>query len=317
MPVAADIRLGLVGAGRWGKNYITSIASVPGARLVAVASRNPITAALVPAGCRIVGEWRRIVEAADIDGIVVASPPATHVEILGAAIQAGKPVMIEKPTVVSAEQAQSVRQLLVDRSATIVVDHVHLYDQAFRLLRERVTTLGPIRGILSSAGNFGPYRKDVSILWDWAPHDIAMCLAVCPGPIRPISARKLRSCWVDGALAETIALELDGGGADVQIHLSTLEPKHRWFAVRLEDRTLVYRDAGARTLVQLGPNEDIRAAGHTLFTSPEPPLTRAIIEFTEAVRAGDRTRESIELGLSTVDLICEFEKMSAASQNSN
>ena len=36
--------------------------------------------------------------------------------------------------------------------------------------------LGPIREIAAVAGNRGPYREDVAVLWDWGPHDVAMAL---------------------------------------------------------------------------------------------------------------------------------------------
>ena len=27
-------------------------------------------------------------------------------------------------------------------------------------------------------GNYGPFRMDVSSLWDWGPHDLSMCLEI-------------------------------------------------------------------------------------------------------------------------------------------
>ena len=44
------IRLALIGAGRWGRNYIRTIMGLDGAELVVVASGNPETAGLVPRG---------------------------------------------------------------------------------------------------------------------------------------------------------------------------------------------------------------------------------------------------------------------------
>ena len=35
-----------------------------------------------------------------------------------------------------------------------------------------------LNSIIAIAGNYGPFRNDVSPLWDWAPHDIAMCLDI-------------------------------------------------------------------------------------------------------------------------------------------
>ena len=88
------LKLGLVGAGRWGRNYVRTIATLDGLRLAAVASRNPETATLVPPHCHIVTDWHDLIAMPGIDGIIIASPPATHAEILLAAIAAGKHVAV-------------------------------------------------------------------------------------------------------------------------------------------------------------------------------------------------------------------------------
>ena len=35
-----------------------------------------------------------------------------------------------------------------------------------------------MRSIYTIAGNYGPFRTDVSALWDWGPHDLSMCLDI-------------------------------------------------------------------------------------------------------------------------------------------
>src|SRR5271167_903612 len=153
MPVLPRARLGLVGAGRWGRNYIKTIKSIPNAVLTAVSSRNPSTPALLPPGCRVEIDWRDIVHADDIDGVIVASPPGTHAEILIESIKAGKPVLVEKPVAITRPEVIRIRRHLADHRSIISVDHTHLYDQAFRALRRKAASLGPVRLIQSSAGS--------------------------------------------------------------------------------------------------------------------------------------------------------------------
>ena len=202
------VRLALVGAGRWGRNYIKTIAALDGVQLVAVASRNSATAALVPAGCRIVEDWRLLLDASDVDGIVIASPPGTHADILIAAVERGKAVLVEKPAVMSRAAVSRVRAALVEHPAVILVGHTHLFHPAFRALCREAASLGPVRSIKSSAGNHGPYRRDASVLWDWAPHDLAMCLTLLPGPARLDNARRDEGQVIDGVVAERIVLDL-------------------------------------------------------------------------------------------------------------
>ena len=50
---AAKLRLALIGAGRWGRNYIRTVALSSDAELMRVASSNPQTRGLVPASCAV------------------------------------------------------------------------------------------------------------------------------------------------------------------------------------------------------------------------------------------------------------------------
>src|SRR5262245_7209975 len=161
--MADIVRLGLIGAGRWGRNYIRTIAGLDKVRLAMVASRNPETATLISSGCSLVDHWHAIVDASEIDGVIIATPPATHAKILITAIEYGKPVLVEKPVVQSRAEAICIRTALERRPVPIIVDHVHLFHPAFRALCRQASQLGPVRSIKSAAGNRGPYRKDVSV----------------------------------------------------------------------------------------------------------------------------------------------------------
>jgi len=306
----------VIGAGRWGNNIIRTVSSLDGVSLGAVASRNPKTAGLVPTDCRVVAHWRELVAASDLDGIIIASPPETHLEILLAAIAAKMPVLVEKPLVCSREQAQSLRAALAGVPAIILVDHIHLFHPAFRALRREAAKLGPVRSIASSAGNRGPYRADVSVLWDWGPHDLAMCLALVPGPARATGARCLAHEMIDGATAERLELELTlRGDVGATVRLSTLDDRHRWFAAYFDRDTLVYRDNGASALVRFPSGADIHGdAGMPIPVTAEMPLSRAVQDFVQAVQSGSEDRESVELGLAVTDLLADFDDLLLGTQ---
>lgn len=308
----AAVRLALVGAGRWGRNYIRTIASLDGVELVAVASRNAETAGLAPPGCRIVEDWRDVTDAADVEGVIVASPPGTHAEILVAALARDKAVLVEKPVVMSRRDAAQVRAALGERPAVVLVDHTHLFHPAFRALRREAGSLGPVRSIKSSAGNHGPYRRDASVLWDWAPHDLAMCRALVSGAARVERARRAEVRVIDGVAAERLVLDLTFGTTPANVTVSTLDARHRSFAAQFDSCTLVFRDFVDDKLVRFAPGADVATgAGTAVAVGSELPLSRAVVEFAERIRAKNTERDSIDLGLTVVDLIADAEAMLA------
>ena len=243
------------------------------------------------------------------NSIIIATPPHNHAKILLEALRAGKSVMVEKPLVTTDADLAAIRR--APESAIVMVDHTQLFHPAFRALKTEVRRRGMPFSIRSSAGNTGPYRSDVSVLWDWAPHDIAMALDIVPGPARVVDARILETRPIGSATADRIRLSLMlAHSVPCEVLLSTLDQKHRWFAVDFPDSTLVYSDFGSHASVRLirqalaSPHEE----GEDLIVSSDRPLTVALREFVAAVQAGRPTTENLNLAYEVVDLILRCEK---------
>jgi predicted dehydrogenase len=305
------VRLGLIGAGRWGRNYIRTINGLPDVTLAAVASTNPATAALVHADCRIVADWRRLLTFGDIGGVIIATPPALHASMIEAAAASGKAVLVEKPLVGNGADLAVVGAAAAKASRVIMVDHTHLFHPAFLTLLGEARMRGPIQSIRASAGNHGPYRHDVPVLWDWGAHDLAMCLALDAGPWTAerieCSARRI----VEGCTAERLCLTMRSEAhVSADLRLSTLDDRHRWFAVDLANATLIYSDIGPDKL-KLCPSRGASPAcgGQTIAFGEELPLTRAVIEFATAIRQGRRRDDTLRIGIEVVRLLAAFDAL--------
>ncbi len=68
-------------------------------------------------------DWRALVARDDLDAIAVSTPPAAHLEIVTAALEAGKHVLCEKPFALSAAEAASMLALANQRGRTAMVAH--------------------------------------------------------------------------------------------------------------------------------------------------------------------------------------------------
>lgn len=298
----APIHLGLVGVGRWGRNYVRTIAEVDGAELAAVASSNPDTREIVPPGCGIFADWRDLLNE-NIDAVIIASPPSTHAEILIAAVAAGKAVLVEKPLVTTAADLAAIQSAVTN--SIVMVEHTHLFHPAFRALKGMVVAKGKPRGIRASAGNTGPYRKDISVLWDWGPHDVAMALDLVPGPAKVCEARVVERRYVGDVAAERVKLKLGlAGCVPCDVTLSTLDPRHRWLAVDYADSTLIYSDRQGHALRFVGaPGAGLEAEGEVIDVPDARPLTVAVQEFVDAVRQQIPMTANIIQANQVVDVI--------------
>src|SRR5262245_44740970 len=116
--VARPVRLGLIGAGAWGKNFIATIAREPEAELVVVCN---LGAGAVPPAVEYRSDWRDVIARRDLDGVIVATPPEWHVAMATAAIEAGLAVLVEKPVALDVASAERLLALAERRSARVLV----------------------------------------------------------------------------------------------------------------------------------------------------------------------------------------------------
>lgn len=296
-----SIRLALIGAGHWGRNVIRTCAALDGVRLAAVASGNPETAALLPADCVLFGDWREMLAAGGLDGVIIATPPARHAVMARATIERGIPVLVEKPLTRDLAEAEALAEAAVEGGVPVMVDHIHLYNPAFRKLLELAPTLGPIRTIRGRAGNRGPYRADASVLWDWGPHDLAMIGALLGSRPEVLEVRQLEQAEVDGVGAENLELVLGySGGVRATCVIGTLMDRCRIFEVVCKRGTLVYDDNAPAKLI---------LDGNPVDHGGGMPLASVIGEFADVV-AGRRVADGgLALGVEVVRLLARCETL--------
>ena len=92
------------------------------------------------------------------------------------AIQHGKHVFVEKPFAASSEQAVRLIEEADRRNLTLMVGHTFQYSPPVMKIKEILEAgeLGEIFYISSTRVNLGLHQKDVSVIWDLAPHDLSM-----------------------------------------------------------------------------------------------------------------------------------------------
>jgi len=187
------INLGLIGTGNWGKNYIATINKINHIELVAILKSNQIKPSGIKSNCKVFTKYEDFISFQKFDGIIIASPPNTHCEIASKLILEKIPIIIEKPLTTKLIEAKSLLKLAQQNKGIVLVDHVFLYHSTFRLIKKYITDTNNINSIESIGGNKGPYRRDVTPLWDWGPHDIAMCLKIMESVPIEIKAEKISS----------------------------------------------------------------------------------------------------------------------------
>lgn len=114
--MSQDIRIGLVGLGKIARDeHLPAIAATPGAKLVAVASRNanaPGVASYPDLESMLAGER-------DLDAVIMCQPPQPRFDAAHLALRAGKHVFLEKPPGATVSEVDALVGLAADKGVTL------------------------------------------------------------------------------------------------------------------------------------------------------------------------------------------------------
>lgn len=173
------LRVGVVGYGYWGPNIVRNFHGQERSRVVAVADKSPKSLQRVSAnypGMHVTSEPMELITSPDVDIIAIVTPVWTHYELTKAALENGKHVFVEKPFTSSSAQARELVELADRKNLKIMVDHTFLFTGAVKRIRQFVDdgTLGKLYYYDSMRVNLGLFQHDVNVVWDLAPHDLAI-----------------------------------------------------------------------------------------------------------------------------------------------
>lgn len=161
------INWGIIGCGD-----VTEIKSgpafnkVPGSALVAVMRRDATKAADY-ARRHSVPKWysdaQQLIQDNEVNAIYIATPPSSHIDYTLMAIDAGKPVYVEKPMALNYTEANKMVQVAGEKKVKLVVAHYRREWPLFKKLQQLVSenAIGDIQ--LANLQYFKPAQSDAEL----------------------------------------------------------------------------------------------------------------------------------------------------------
>lgn len=133
-------RLAVVGAGAIGRTHIDRILRSPFLTLVGVADPSPAGEALARSvGAPWFADHRSLLEQARPQGVVVATPNATHVPVACDCLARGVPALVEKPIADSVADAQALVDAVARHQTPVLVGHHRRHNPINQRARALIT----------------------------------------------------------------------------------------------------------------------------------------------------------------------------------
>lgn len=247
-PVKNSVTVGVIGLGHWGPNVVRNLARHPRVRLSHVCDTNPDTfervQLLADASCKRVTDPELVFRDPEVEAVVIVTPAATHYALTKRALEAGKHVFCEKPLTIEVAEGEEVCALADQAGRKLMVGHTFLFNNAVLKLKQLVDDghLGDIYYMSATRTHLGLVRKDASVLWDLAPHDVAIMnflLGASPSRVSAVGARPLQLAWEDVAFMHLTY----PNGVIGSVHVSWVDShKERMVAVIGDKGRAVFND---------------------------------------------------------------------------
>jgi predicted dehydrogenase len=327
MPVETRCRVAVVGCGYWGSKHVRVLNATEGVgEVVPVDSREERVQSL--ARSYKTAPWYSTLAPAleQVDAVVVATPPSTHVPVALQAIEAGKHVLVEKPLAPTSAGARQLEAAASAAGVILMAGHTFEYNPAVRKLRELVQggELGELYYIDSARLNLGLYQNDVNVVLDLAPHDISIINHVLGR--KPVAAQAWASRHAHPRFEDVAYLRLfyddffDDRGLAANIHVSWLDPcKVRRVTAVGSDKMAVYDDLAADERIRVfDKGVCLPADGDNMtqpplsyrygdivvpFISPDEPLAVQDRHFVDCIASGARPLTDGQNGLAVVEAL--------------
>lgn len=265
----------LIGAGKWGQNYISTLSNFHDIKLTMATRDN----------------WRSLVDTRP-DSVIVATGPHAHVEIAKHVLEHQIPLMIEKPLVLTLQELEPL--LSLQHNAPILVNYTHLFANHFLELKKR---LDKASTIFAESRGPGPIRS-YSSLFDYGSHAVAMCLYLLNETPLSIHIRQ------EGH-EPTTAFSIDLRFTQTTAHLmvgNNETTKKLWLEAYINKGFLVYNDLGCDKLISNHKPIDVNFV---------PPLTNAVQCFLSLMDGKQDDRAGLDLSIKVIKVLEECYKQAS------
>jgi predicted dehydrogenase len=181
-----SFRVAVVGIGRMGKLHARVLSEMPEAELVCLVDANPAVAETVARqrDCRALTDPADAVD--HVDAAIIAVPTLQHVAAARPFVQAGKPVLIEKPFTNDVPAGEELIELADQKGTSVQVGHTERFNPAVMAMQKYA-----IRPKFIEAHRISPFTfrsADVGVVLDMMIHDIDLILSMASGQVEHVHA---------------------------------------------------------------------------------------------------------------------------------
>jgi len=180
------MRVAVVGVGHLGKHHARIFRALPGVELTAVVDTNQARAEEIAAANQTRALMRSTSLLDKVDAVSVAVPTEQHLAVVLPFLEAGVPVLVEKPMARSLEEADQMIAAAAKSGAVLAVGQTERFNPAVEAARPMLTDPRFIE--VHRLGTFPERSLDIDVVFDLMIHDLDVVLSLVRSEVESIEA---------------------------------------------------------------------------------------------------------------------------------
>src|SRR5688572_1986257 len=281
------LRIAVIGVGHLGQHHARLLAAMDAVELVAVVDTKAGRADEIAARYGTTALTDASALLGRVDAVSIATPTVSHVAIALPFVEAGVPVLVEKPLASSLADADALLAAAERRGTLVATGHTERFNPAVAAALPLVSDPRFIE--IHRLGTFAERSLDIDVIFDLMIHDLDLLLAVVRSEVVSIEAVGVNVLTPRADIANARLRFASGCIANVTASRISRDRvrKARFF----QNSSYVSVDYAAQEVdvyrLVTGDGRPVIDGGRVEVTNEEP-LKRELEDFVEAVRSRRR-----------------------------
>jgi len=283
----STLRVGVIGVGHLGQHHARLLAGMPGVELVGVVDADLARAQEIAAkyGTQAWGDAAELLRR--VDAVSIAAPTVAHIDLALPFVEAGIPVLVEKPMAASVAEADRLLEAAERRGVIVAAGHTERFNPAVVAAMPLVSAPRFIE--IHRLGTFPERSLDIDVIFDLMIHDLDLLLKLVGSEVTSVEAVGVNVLTPKVDIAN-VRLRFDSG-CIANLTASRISRDRVRKARFFQPQSYVSIDYAAQEVEVYrlaARNGKPAIEGGRLDVVNAEPLGRELADFVEAVRTGGR-----------------------------
>jgi len=306
------VRIGVIGAGKWGQNHLRVFSEL--GCLTALADNDKERKEIADKyNIAFFTDYKKMLPLVDAVSIVV--PTNLHYGIVKGCLQSNKHVLVEKPITLSSKEAKELVELAKKKSLILAVGYLFRFNNAVKLVKNEIKKIGEVQYITARyIHSDKPPRKDCGVIFNFAIHLIDILNFILDSKPKKVFCRKKN--FLSKEREDVAFIILDYGKFIANLEVSWLHPEKKRDLWIIGSKEKVYADLLNQEIkkfpIEVSHDKTIKGREIILEVEKNEPLREELKHFCDCIKNKDVTNVAEEEIATTK--VCEACLLSAENE---